>query len=158
MALGGSQAKALIVSHLHSCGVREVLLALDPDEAGDRGSQQLAQELEKRGVGTKRVKLPEDPADFFLNGGSPDAFRRLLEEGEVLGRAPQESEFFHQADTLLYRARTLSQPGDGKLKVQLRIDAPDFVHRDTLDLYSYRSRKTLANRVSERGGGSPRRH
>ncbi len=155
MALGGSQAHPLLLSHLQTCGVRQVLLALDPDEAGDRGSTLLAEELEKRGLGSKRVQLPRDPADFFLHGGSGLDFRRLLEEAEVLARGPQESEFFHQTGQLLYRARALSRPENGKLRVQLRIDAEDFVHRDTLDLYSYRSRKTLANRVSERGGGAP---
>ncbi|MCB1034002.1 MAG: hypothetical protein KDD47_09240, partial [Acidobacteria bacterium] len=132
-----------------------MLLALDPDEAGDRGSQQLAAELEKRGIGSKRVKLSEDPADFFLNEGSPLTFRQMLEEAEVLARGPQESEFFHQTGRLLYRARALSRPENGKLKVQLRIDADEFIHRDTLDLYSHRSRRSLANRLSERGGGAP---
>ncbi len=155
MALGGSQSRPHLLSHLQSYGVRQVLLALDPDDAGDQGSQQLAQELEKRGIGSKRVQLPEDPSDFFLNGGSALHFHRFIEEAEVLSHGPQDSEFFHQAGQLLYRARTLSRPENGKLKVQLRIDAEEFVHRDTLDLYSYRARRTLANRVSERGGGAP---
>ncbi|MCA9781839.1 MAG: toprim domain-containing protein, partial [Candidatus Eremiobacteraeota bacterium] len=68
--LGAAHGKMGFAQFLHREGVEEVLLAMDPDEAGDEGAQALAEELEQRGIGSVRIRLDVDPADFFLQGGT----------------------------------------------------------------------------------------
>ena len=46
--LGAAHAKLGFAQFLHREGVEEVLLAMDPDEAGDEGARALAEELEQR--------------------------------------------------------------------------------------------------------------
>ena len=73
MPIGGCGARLDLVKLLQMNGVTQVLLALDPDEAGDEGSRVWAEELERRGIGSVRVRLDWDPCEFFLRGGTAAA-------------------------------------------------------------------------------------
>jgi DNA primase len=154
MAIGGAaNIDAALIDLLHKENVQEVLLALDPDDAGDQGSSQWAEELERRGIGSKRVRLDVDPAEFFRLGGTALGFRETVTRGEELGRPADDAEFLLQAHGVLYRVRSCGPAKSGKLRVHL-VGLADgelgLVHRDTLDLYSHKARKIFANRLCER--------
>ena len=160
MAIGGAtNVDPNVVDLLATEQVKEVLLALDPDDAGDQGSQLWAEELERRGIGSRRVRLDVDPSEFFRTGGTVEGFRARAEDGESLGKPSEESELLFQAEGVLYRARLCGGPGSksGKLRVHLMTSyaprngnnacpsVPTAGHRDTLDLYSHKARKVFAN-------------
>ncbi|MFX4609043.1 hypothetical protein ABTB40_21015, partial [Acinetobacter baumannii] len=67
----------------------EVYLGQDTDEAGETMARKVA-ELAGRPV--IRVRVPEgmgkDWTDYFLAGGTPEAFRLLLEAGERWSDSP----------------------------------------------------------------------
>ena len=152
--LGAAHAKLGFAQYLHREGVEEVLLALDPDEAGDEGAKAFAEELEQRGIGSTRVRLDMDPADFFLQGGTATAFRAT--PTEVLGQRSDDSEFILDSHNLIYRVRALAgRQVEGKLKVHILVTDGDQTHRDTLNLYTHKSRKTFANAVTSRLSASP---
>jgi len=147
--LGAAHAKLGFAQFLHREGVEEVLLAMDPDEAGDEGAQALAEELERRGIGSVRIRLDVDPADFFLQGGTATAFQAT--PTEVLGQRSDDSEFILDSHNLIYRVRVLAgRQVEGKLKVQVLVTDGNRTHRDTLNLYTHKSRKTFANAVASR--------
>ena len=152
--LGAAHGKLGFAQFLHREGIEEALLAMDPDEAGDEGAKALAEELEQRGIGSVRVRLDVDPADFFLQGGTATAFRAT--PTEILGQRSDDSEFILDSHNLIYRVRSCGRQVEGKLKVQLVVtdanpNSPTRrVHRDTLNLYTHKSRKTFANACSSR--------
>ena len=142
--LGAAHAKLGFAQFLHQEGVEEVLLAMDPDEAGDEGAKALAEELEQRGIGSTRIRLDVDPADFFLQGGTATAFQAT--PTEILGQRSDDSEFILDSHNLIYRVRVLAgRQVEGKLKVQVLVTDGDRTHRDTLNLYTHKSLKTFAN-------------
>ena len=142
--LGAAHGKMGFAQFLHREGVEEVLLAMDPDEAGDEGAQALAEELEQRGIGSVRIRLDVDPADFFLQGGTATAFQAT--PTEILGQRSDDSEFILDSHNLIYRVRVLvGRQVEGKLKVQVLVTDGDRTHRDTLNLYTHKSLKTFAN-------------
>jgi len=158
MPVGGCSPRLDLVKLFQKSGVKEVVLALDPDDAGEEGARSWAQELEHRGIGSVRVSLDWDPCDFFLKGGTASVFRRAVERGQVLGRPAAESEFLLDSHGLLYRVRALDKrQEDGKLKVQILValshqnpTSRAQHHRDVLNLYSHKTRKTFVNAVLSR--------
>ena len=169
-ALACYQAGLRNVIPLGSCGgqdlvkflgrekVEEVLLALDPDEAGDERAKALAEELEQRGIGSVRVRLDVDPADFFLQGGTATAFQAT--PTEILGQRSDDSEFILDSHNLIYRVRALAERQHSKgtrdkLKVHILVTDGDQTHRDTLNLYTHKSRRTFANTVTSRFNAHP---
>jgi hypothetical protein len=159
--LGAAHGKLGFAQYLHREGVEEVLLAMDPDEAGDEGAKALAEELEQRGIGSVRVRLDLDPADFFLQGGTATAFQAT--PTKTLGQRSDDSEFILDSHNLIYRVRALAgRQVEGKLKVQILVtdtsqhpaanrNSPTRrVHRDTLNLYTHKSIKTFANACSSK--------
>ena len=149
MPLGAAHGKLEFAQFLHREGVAEVLLALDPDEAGDEGAKALAEELEQRGIGSVRVRLDVDPADFFHQGGTVTAFHAT--PTDTLGQRSDDSEFILDSHNLIYRVRALAgRQVEGKLKVHILVTDGTQTHRDTLNLYTHKSRKTFANTVVSR--------
>jgi DNA primase len=138
-----------VVKFLSQEKVEEVLLALDPDEAGDERAKVLAEKLEQRGIGSIRVQLDMDPADFFLQGGTATSFRAT--PTEVMGQRSDDSEFILDSHNLIYRVRALAgRHVEGKLKVHILVTDGDQTHRDTLNLYTHKSRKTFSNACASR--------
>jgi 5S rRNA maturation endonuclease (ribonuclease M5) len=158
MAIGGAtHVNPAMIDLLAAERVKEVLLAFDPDDAGDQGSKAWAEQLERQGIGSRRVRLDVDPNEFFRTGGTVEAFRARAESGESLGKPSNESELLFQAGGVLYRAKACGGPGSksGKLRVHLLASfapkvngattAAPVSHRDTLDLYSHKARKIFSN-------------
>jgi DNA primase catalytic core len=93
MAIGGAaNVDPSMIDLLVAEQVKEVLLALDPDDAGDQGAQVWAEALERVGIGSRRVVLDADPNEFFQMGGTAEAFREKLARAEHLGRQADEAE------------------------------------------------------------------
>lgn len=148
MPLGGCGVRPDLLKLLRRHQVQEVILALDPDQAGDEAAAQWARELESRGIGSVRVRLDHDPCEFFARGGTAAAFREAIAEGKTLGKRCDRSEFLLDSHGLLYRARALAgTQSPDKLKVQLLVSESTGKagHRDILNLYSHKSRKTFIN-------------
>ena len=156
LPVGGCSVKPDLVRLLHREKVEKVLLALDPDEAGDEAAKLWAQELERRGILSVRVRLDWDPCEFFFRGGTASVFRERAAQGEVHGERPSDSapEFLLDSNELLYRVRSCGRPSQEKLKVQILVGAahPDNIspspsHRDVLNLYIHKTRKAFSNAV-----------
>jgi hypothetical protein len=155
MAIGGAKhVDPALIDLLANKQVKEVLLALDPDDAGDEGSRLWAQELERKGIGSRRVRLDADPNEFFRTGGTAEAFRERAARAEHLGRQADEAEHLYHSEAVLYRVRSLGPAKGGKLRVHLLAcfsnGAAQQAHRDTLDLYSHKARKIFSNRLFEK--------
>ena len=151
MPTGGCGVRPDLVKLLHHNQVTEVLLALDPDEAGDEGAKQWAQELQKRGIGSARVRLDYDPCEFFQRGGTASTFREFAAQAKSLGKRSDSGEFLLDSNGLLYRVRALAgRQTDEKLKAQVLVMADEVTHRDVLNLYSHKSRKTFINALLSR--------
>jgi DNA primase catalytic core len=151
MAIGGAMTvDPHLVELLAAERVKEVLLALDPDEAGDQGAKIWAEALERRGIGSRRVRLDADPNEFFRTGGTAEAFRERVARAEHLGRQADEAELLYHSEAVLYRVRSLGPVKGGKLRVHILASAGQLTHRDTLDLYSHKARKIFSNRLSEK--------
>jgi DNA primase len=155
LPVGAAQPRPDLIKLFHKEGVKEVLLALDPDDAGDLGAKNWGEELEKRGIASKRVRLPADPSEFFQKGGTAQSFRDCAAHGESLGQRSEDSEYLLDSNGLLYRVRTLGgRPTEDKLKVKILVSAGDQSHRDILNLYTHKTRKTFANACCARLGDS----
>ena len=78
----GTQLNALQLRQLCD-GSRTVYLAFDADSngSGQQAAQSLSRSLQKRGISTRLVSLPEghDSNSFFVQGGDSGQFQRLLE-------------------------------------------------------------------------------
>jgi hypothetical protein len=151
MAIGGAaNVDPHLVELLAAERVKEVLLALDPYDAGDQGAQVWAAALERQGIGSRRVRLDADPNEFFRTGGTAEAFRERAAGAEHLGRQADEAELLYHSEAVLYRVRSLGPVKGGKLRVHILASAGKLSHRDTLDLYSHKARKIFSNRLSEK--------
>ena len=80
-------------THLNACqfrqlcdGPRTVYLIFDVDAngSGQQAAQRLALRLQKQGISTRRVLLPDghDPNSFFVQGGDARQFQSLLEAAQ----------------------------------------------------------------------------
>ena len=153
LPVGSALPKSEMVKLLYREGVRRVVLALDPDTAGDEGAMRWSEELEKRGIGSVRVRLDFDPCDYFLQGGTATGFRASINRGEPLGREADDSEYLLDSHNLLYRVRSCGPSGRAngeKLKAKILVTAGEQAHRDVINLYTHKTRKTFANACCSR--------
>jgi DNA primase catalytic core len=126
MALGGTQGlNSALLEHLRAEKVKELVLCLDGDQAGQAASQQLQERLTKEGFTVRAITLPDghDPLSC------PDLAAHLAPKPE-----PQSAK-------RRYKKLSASQ---GKLKVLVSIEKGDAKAEATVDLYSTRSRKQEA--------------
>ena len=155
MAIGGAtHVEPAIVELLDAEHVKEVLLALDPDDAGDQGAQLWAEALERQGIGSRRVRLDADPNEFFRTGGTAEMFRERAARAEQLGRPADDAELLFHSEAVLYRVRSLGPVKGGKLRAHILASftspSGQQTHRDTLDLYSHKARKIFSNRLADK--------
>ena len=151
MAIGGAtHVEPTLVELLAAERVKDVVLAFDPDDAGDQGAQMWAEALERVGIGSRRLVLDTDPNEFFATGGTAEAFREKLTRAEHLGRQADEAELLFHSEPVLYRVRSLGPVKGGKLRAHVLATAGQLSHRDTLDLYSHKARKIFSNRLAEK--------
>jgi DNA primase len=140
MPMGGAQGfSPALLSHLTEEKVKELVLCLDGDEAGQQGAAALQSRLEKEGFAVRTVTLPEgqDPLSFATRVSSAELKASLFpaSSGQV---------------TRKYRKLSMAQ---GKLKVFVSLTNAEGVKADTtVDLFSTRSRQTEAAQLARRLG------
>ena len=161
-------------------GVRRVILALDSDEAGRKGTDALKGRLQAAGLLVRVAAFPaglKDANDLLVsrNGDAGEAFRALLDAAEPkptpvppshpsppsprtpdlapLSAKPSASEsaLVLARDGLTYQAKVHSLLL-GRLRVTVKVTRGEAFHVDTLDLYASRSRAEFARRVSKAFG------
>ena len=146
---------------LFNGGVKEVYLCFDSDKAGKEGAVQAAEQLNKEGITTHLVTLPDKDINIYFNRHTPEEFEQLLKAANP--------ESIEQSDSLNKRKQTLYkqeehgltvgyakrqyqikgiQRGDTQLKATIKVseditgNAP--FELTTIDLYSSRSRHWFA--------------
>jgi DNA primase len=151
-------------------GVERVVLALDNDEAGRKGTEALTGKLQAAAIAVRVLGLPEgvkDANDLLVsrNGDAGAVFRQLLDaatrvpfksapspapgpvstSGEKDGSFANGVELRHEG--VVYHARVHSLLL-GRLRATVRATKGEAFHVDTIDLYASRSRVEFARRAS----------
>ena len=150
-------------------GVKRVVLALDSDEAGRKGTDALKGKLEAAGVAVRVASFPagvKDANELLVsrNGDASAAFREVLDAAEPrqapspaapslpLSEKPStpaaDGQLTLTRDGLTYSARVQTVLL-GRLRVTVKVTRGESFHVDTLDLYASRSRTEFARRVSK---------
>jgi len=151
---------------LRESATREVWLALDNDEAGRKGAEQLKEKLAALNVASVAVPWPEgvkDGNDFFASRG-PQDFEKLLASVRPPESAPVQSEITAKlgreevtatADGLTvryggrhYELRAIERPTPARLRATIKAISAEpgqlgRFHIDTVDFYLSRSRRAF---------------
>ncbi|MGH9946910.1 MAG: CHC2 zinc finger domain-containing protein [Pyrinomonadaceae bacterium] len=151
-----------ILEHLSESRIRRVVLMLDADDAGREASAKFAEKLSSIGIESRTVKLPaKDASEFVAAGGTLEELQRLIEPPRR-GDAEESLTTDHRPlttngdgslmitfDNREYRVRGLTGVGLEKLKINLRLNAGNNFHLDTLDLYQARARANFAQAAAK---------
>lgn len=146
---------------LFNRAVKEVYLCFDSDAAGKDGAARTTEQLQKKGITTYTVTLPDKDINVYFNRHTPEEFEQLLREANP--------ESIEQSDSLNKRKQTLYkqeehgftvgygkrqyqvkgiQRGDTQLKATIKvseeINSSKAFELTTIDLYSSRSRHWFA--------------
>ncbi|VDB01170.1 DNA primase, partial [Olavius algarvensis spirochete endosymbiont] len=89
-------AKGLTETHIEAlkgAGTREVILALDNDEAGRRGALTIAERLRREGIRSRRIFPPLKDWNEYLRGSGPSEdkkahIERLIRDATLMAAAP----------------------------------------------------------------------
>ncbi len=154
-----------ILASLQESRVRRVVLMLDADESGQEAAAKFAEKLSAIGIESRVVDLPaKDASEFVANGGTLEDLLEIIstqrrgdaEEGEEtpttdnrqLTTLPDGTRAL-TFDNREYRVRGLTGVGLEKLKINLRLNAGNLFHLDTLDLYQSRNRTNFAQTAAK---------
>ena len=152
-------------------GVKRVVLALDNDDAGRKGTDALKGKLEAAGIAVRAASFPEGIKDanellVSRNGDAGQVFRQLLDAAtsatpepppapEPVSTSPsREKDETSPAglqltrDGVSYHARVHSLLL-GRLRVTVKVTKGEAFHVDTIDLYASRSRAEFARRAGK---------
>jgi DNA primase len=152
-------------------GVKRVVLALDNDDAGKKGTDALKGKLEAVGITARAVSFPEGIKDanellVSRNGDAGQAFRQLLDAAtpttpepppshESVSTSPLREKDEKPASGLqlaregvTYHARVHSLLL-GRLRATVKATKGETFHVDTIDLYASRSRAEFAKRAGK---------
>jgi DNA primase catalytic core len=146
---------------LFNCGVKEIYICFDSDQAGKDGAAKAAEQLKKKGITCHIVTLPDKDINIYFNRHTPEEFEELLkaanpesiEQSDSLNKRKQT--LYRQEEhgfTVGYAKRQYQvkgiQRGDTQLKATIKV-AEDVAGNKpfeltTIDLYSSRSRHWFA--------------
>jgi DNA primase len=150
-------------------GVKRVVLALDNDDAGRKGTDALKGKLEAAGVAVRALSFPEGIKDanellVSRNGDAGEVFRQLLDAATVSTpeRPPSPgpismpslrddrvaSDLHLVREGVTYHARVHALLL-GRLRATVKATQGGAFHVDTIDLYASRSRTEFARRASK---------
>jgi len=153
-------------------GVKRVVLALDNDEAGRKGTDALKGKLEAAGITVRAVSFPEGIKDanellVSRNGDAGQVFRQILDAAVSTSSVPpaevsppevspspepvtarEDGELTLSRGGLSYRARAYPALL-GRLRSTVRVSRGAAFHVDTIDLYASRSRAEFARRAAK---------
>jgi len=149
IALHGTNPSAAALDRLAACGAQSVTLLLDGDKAGQQAARRLSERITWAKCSVKCLPDDHDPNSFLTAHGAEKLHAFLADEsgpgpGEVRAAAPEPG----RTPTLTLGRRRYEihglEKGPRKLKATVRVDFAGRLHVDTLDLYSARARRTLA--------------
>lgn len=124
-------------------GVRRIVLLLDGDEAGRKASESLARRLRHFEVEIRTLPDGHDP-NSYLQAFGPQKLAALIRPGEaVTDDKPSATGFAIACGLRQYHILGLEK-GPRRLKATVRLSHGGKLHVDTLDFYSARSRRILA--------------
>jgi uncharacterized membrane protein len=158
-------------------GVKRVILALDNDDAGRKGTEALKGKLEAVGITVSALSFPEGIKDanellVSRNGDAGQVFRALLEAATSTSpnptRTPEPPRAFEPVsispsgekderpragfqfarEGVTYHARVHSLLL-GRLRATVKATKGETFHVDTIDLYASRSRAEFARRAGK---------
>ncbi|MBK9529336.1 MAG: toprim domain-containing protein [Acidobacteria bacterium] len=153
-----------ILAHLSESRVRRVVLMLDADDAGREAGIKFAVKLAEIGIESRVVELPaKDASEFVSQGGTLDELLEIISPQRTQSSQSEENPATdHRSPATLpdgslmiafdnreYRVRGLSGFGLEKLKINLRLNAGNNFHLDTLDLYQSRARTNFAQTAAK---------
>ena len=133
--------------------IKEIDLAYDNDEAGISGAKTISEKLPSLVEKVNLIKLPEDIKDIndLLISGKPYnslPAEEIKTSNYKIERVPG---LIHiKRDSIDYRIRTAVGEYIKSMKVNIRLSKGEDYTIDVVDLYSQRSRKSYAKRISER--------
>ena len=150
-------------------GVKRVILALDNDDAGRKGTDALKGKLEAVGITVGALSFPEGIKDanellVSRNGDAGQVFRSLLDAAVSTAPEPPPSpepvstppsrdekpasglELVREGVTFQVRVHSLLL---GRLRATVRATKGEAFHVDTIDLYASRSRAEFARRTGK---------
>jgi DNA primase catalytic core len=150
--------------------VKEVVLALDNDEPGQKATEAIKDKLTLAGVAVRLFSFPagiKDANELLVSrdGDAGDVFRKLLAEarastpptlaspaGSPVTLAEkvlrQDGQLVLRADDLTYQVRVYPAIL-GRLRATVKVERAGRFHIDTIDLYSSRSRTEFSRRVGK---------
>jgi len=150
-------------------GVKRVVLALDNDDAGRKGTDALKEKLLAAGIAVRAVSFPEGIKDanellVSRNGDAGQIFRQLLDSATPTTPEPPSSAASISTPLLrdekpasglqltregvTYHARVHSLLL-GRLRATVKATKGEAFHVDTIDLYASRSRAEFAKRAGK---------
>jgi DNA primase/DNA-binding transcriptional ArsR family regulator len=149
-------------------GVKRVILALDNDDAGRKGTDALKGKLEAVGITVGALSFPEGIKDanellVSRNGDAGQVFRQLVDAAASTAKPPTPPEPASTPplrdekaasglelvrDGVTYHARVHSLLL-GRLRATVKATKGEAFHVDTIDLYASRSRSEYARRASK---------
>jgi DNA primase len=145
--------------------IKEVEICFDNDEAGTRGTEELAKKLS---IPSSVIKLPEgikDANEFLVAGKTKEEFlvlprqiafpRALLPQGSSGGRNDEEitkekGALYLKTGDRNYRVLLPEFDSIHSLRVNVKLEIKDKYHIDVVDLYSERQRKSFAKRIGQK--------
>jgi hypothetical protein len=148
-------------------GVKRVVLALDNDDAGRKGTDALKGKLEAVGITVGALSFPEGIKDanellVSRNGDAGQVFRQLLDAATVSTPEPPPSpdpasppplreekaglQLVREGITYHGRIHSLLL---GRLRATVKATKGEAFHVDTIDLYASRSRSEFARRTGK---------
>ena len=141
---------------LSGYGVQRITLLMDGDEAGRAAAQRLRNLLS--GYRCEAIRLPEgsDPNSHLTAHGAASLAQLLAAEPETrsIGMQPIPGGFAVSLGARRYEIRGLEK-GPRKLRATVRVEHAGKIHVDTLDLYSARWRRQLAQDLCQAFEESP---
>lgn len=153
IALHGTNPSADALDRLNACGVQRFTLLLDGDAAGQEAAGRLREKMPEVSsqMSVRVLTLPDghDPNSYLTAHGAEKLHSFLAEEsGPVPGEVRANPSKATRTPTLSLGRRRYAihglEKGARKLKATVRVEHAGRLHVDTLDLYSARSRRTLA--------------
>jgi DNA primase/DNA-binding transcriptional ArsR family regulator len=148
-------------------GVKRVILALDNDDAGRKGTDALKGKLEAAGITVAALSFPEGIKDanellVSRNGDAGQVFRALLDAASLTPLEPPPSpepvstppsreekaglQLVREGVTYHARVHSLLL---GRLRATVKATKGEAFHVDTIDLYASRSRAEFARRAAK---------
>lgn len=139
--------------------VKSVILALDSDEAGQRASEKLKDQLLSEGFSVKLITPPsgKDWNEALLSGASGEQIRDLIDQAPLtspekvspaLQVKRQGPQYLFISGSIRYRLLGVRPLFVSSLRVNIRAEHEGSTFLDNVDLYSARSRNTFSTSLA----------